>query len=175
MLTQNGRNAIAGQIASLVTNNPGRLPIVDKTGTTYYYVGTSGSNRSWPQNQSHGVAPGGNYGIVFGSGDTPAALSDYKLASEITSGLSGAVTDSTGIDGNGNIYLNLDIVLTNTSSSDITIKEIGWCGTLYCSTSVGATTGAAKYALVERTVLETPVTIAAGEYETIRYRITPAW
>lgn len=175
MLTQNGRNAIAGQIASLTSSNPGRLPIVDMTGATFYYTGKSGNNYSWPAYQTQTPIFGSNAGIIVGSGNTPTALSDYKLDNQITAGLNGAATVSTGIDTSGNIYLNFDIVFTNTSNADITIREIGWYGVIYCTTSAGWTTATGKIVLVDRTVLETPVTIAAGDNETIRYRITPAW
>lgn len=175
MLTQNGRNAIAGQIASLTNNNPGRLPIVDRTGTTFYFMGKSGNTYSWPTAQTQTPIFGSNAGIIVGSGNAPAALSDYDLDDQITTGLTGAATVSTGIDTSGNIYLNFDIVYTNTSNADITIREIGWRGTVYCTTSAGGTTVTSKNALVDRTVLETPVTIAAGDNETIRYHITPAW
>lgn len=177
MLTQNGRNAIAGQIAAVASGgNPGRLPIVDRTGSTFYYVGrSSGSGRSWPANQTQALTFGLLDGIVVGSGNAPATLSDYDLDDQITTGLTGAVTVSTGIDTSGNIYLNFDIVFTNTSNADITIREIGISDVIYCATSAGDTSPSSKHALVDRTILETPVTIAAGDNETIRYRITPAW
>lgn len=175
MLTQNGRNAIAGMTASLTSGNPGRLPIKATNGSTFYFGNYSGSNRSWPFNQSHGFVTSSTAGFCVGSGNTQPTLSDYTLESIITSGLQGAATSTTGIDSNGNIYLNVDIVITNTSDQSITIREIGWIGVLQCAASVGGTSLSAKYALVDRTVLDNPVTIEAGEYETIRYRITPSW
>ena len=104
-----------------------------------------------------------NNGIVVGSGRTPATIDDYKLESMITSGLSASIAKSIDSDNDTIIALTF----TNTSSADITIGEIGYVGTVYIDNNFGGS----KYVLLERTVLDSPVTIPAGGIGKIEYSI----
>lgn len=101
-------------------------------------------------------------GIVVGSGTTPPTLDDYKLESQITTGLSAIVATTLDAD-NDMIYA---VTITNTSSEDITICEIGMHSYVYTSNSSSSAT-----CLVERTVLENPITIPASGIGLINYAI----
>ena len=88
----------------------------------------------------------------------------------ITSGFTGSVNYSHHID-QGVHSLVYDITITNTSNADITISEIGYAVQAQCAYSIGGTSSENGTVLYDRTVLASPVTIAAGDYETIRYTL----
>lgn len=102
-------------------------------------------------------------GIVFGTGSTPPTIDDYKLESIISGGLTGTFTysinNATGI---------IKIILTNTSGNDITISEIGWQAYNAYKYNNSASNG---IALMDRTVLDTPVTIEASSIGVVEYKL----
>lgn len=66
--------------------------------------------------------------VVFGAGDTPVTFEDYALASLITSGLSKGnfASGTPSYDSSTKKWSNtLSLVLTNTSTASIVIKEVG--------------------------------------------------
>lgn len=113
-----------------------------------------------------------NYsGIYFGTGSTPAAVTDYKLENLISSGLTitngnVAVTDL----GNGKYEVSNDYIVKNTSGAEISIYEIG---AVIESTKLYSGYDYYVYpCLVERTVLTEPITIAPGQAKLITYKVT---
>lgn len=113
-------------------------------------------------------------GIVVGSGDTPATENDYALANKISTGLTGTVTQSTAYDSEtGKTSAYSVLTLTNTTSSDIVVKEVGCYSNFGTATEMGGTIstggGRRKCALIDRTVLDTPVTVPANGNSVIRY------
>lgn len=108
-------------------------------------------------------------GIWFGSGNTPATENDYQLASRITSGLTVTNAVSGGVDASGNPYTTNVFTIRNTSNSTITIAEIGNVQRFSAATSAGGTSGSNTPFLIDRTVLSSPVVIAAGETAVIDY------
>lgn len=132
-------------------------------------------NAGWPPYNSRGeliptllFQPSGvvftttSAGIVLGTGTTPPTIHDYRLESQITSGLTSQVSTLVDED-NNRIY---KITLISTSEDPITIGEIGIMGGFYASERSGY-----NYALIERTVLDEPVTIPAGEIGIVEYTI----
>lgn len=120
-----------------------------------------------------GNVSGSSKGIIVGSGTTPATEDDYCLENKI-SGLSGSVVSNiTGFDTTGNNYYSiLNITLTNNSASDVTVSEVGRIVNMYSAGSKGSTSVSNRYAfLLERTVLDVPVTIEAGSSALIEYRV----
>ena len=104
-----------------------------------------------------------NTGVSFGTGDTPVSVDDYSLSGSRITTLSGtgAVTkthDST----NRVTTLSSVFTLTNTSDEDITIKEVG----LQLNYTGNWTF------MVDRTVLEAPLTIQPGGVGQVTYTIT---
>ena len=101
-------------------------------------------------------------GIVLGSGTTPPTLHDYRLVSLITSGLTPTVSMTYDEEEN----LVYKITLTSTASEPISIGEIGIRAGFYAGSNSGL-----NYALMERTVLDEPVTIPAGGVGIVEYAI----
>lgn len=103
-------------------------------------------------------------GIVLGSGSTPPTVSDYMLDSQITSGLHCSVTTVYNQDGN----VTRTITATNTSENDITIAEIGHQCQIYTGDN---STSNSKYVLMDRSLLQAPVTIPVGAVGVISYTV----
>ena len=79
-------------------------------------------------------------------------------------------------DTNNNHVLLFYVTITNTGESDLVIKEIGYaCKTTvvvpHSQSSISVDTLGTKNILIDRTVLETPVTITAGNSATIGYSL----
>lgn len=110
-------------------------------------------------------------GISVGTSDTAATDEDVNLASTITSGLSGVITSAHGMD-NDDPYVIFNIVLTNSTASDIIVREVGYKQNVYSGTTVGATTGLGNgLILVDRTVLSSPLTVPARGNAALQYKL----
>lgn len=100
--------------------------------------------------------------MVFGTGDTAVTYDDYKLESEYTSysRASFVVTEPVYDASTRKFTRTVSCVLTNTGASEVTLKEMG----IYMSTAgYSSSTTGARWCLVYREVLDTPITIAAGD------------
>lgn len=87
--------------------------------------------------------------VIGGGGSTPATVEDYTLEDQIYSGFSAlcnCFTSQTDISTSKSMMCTATI--TNTSDSDITVREIGY-----------VRSHGYEAILMERTVLETPVVI----------------
>lgn len=105
-------------------------------------------------------------GVLFGAGTSPATTQDYKLDTPITTGLSIVFPKSlTYAKGASFEDVAVTYGVTNISSSEITIAEIGLIVAMLDAESLY------DNFLVDRTVLDTPVTIPAGESKQITYTI----
>lgn len=115
-------------------------------------------------------------GVYFGSGSTPAKLDDYTLEIPITSGLKISNPSSEMYKKDGDKYFYLaDFVLRNTSSSDITVSEAGLFVPLYNGSWPADQNSyyvKAYSTMIDRTVLDTPVVIPAGEARLFTYKFT---
>ena len=105
-------------------------------------------------------------GVSFGTGTTPATASDYALESilgdtQISVAAPNAVSYS-----QADTYEEYSVTfgITNKTTEAITISEVG----LTAAPVIG---NPDKYALVDRTVLDTPITIPAGQSKQITYTI----
>ena len=104
-----------------------------------------------------------SYGVAFGTSTTPATVSDYYLEN-ILDNTQISVASPSGVS-----YSRLDaheeysvtFGITNITSNAITIAEVGLIAKI----------NDFYYALVDRTVLDTPVTIPAGQSKQITYTI----
>ena len=102
-------------------------------------------------------------GVSFGTGTTPATASDYVLES-ILGDTQINVSVPSGISFNKfDTYEEYTVTfgVTNITSEVITISEVG----------LTVPISGASYALVDRTVLDAPVTIPAGQSKQITYTI----
>lgn len=149
------------------------------TPTKYYVTAPNGTTRvaTYSSAKSAGLLNGASfltgigsngyfttYGFCLGRGATPATKADYALEDMITSGLS-CITYSTATnwydDGAEKIW---SYTMQNTSDADITIREIGKIGQFYSGNT-------AYHVMVDRTVLDTPITIPAGETKVLSHSI----
>ena len=124
---------------------------------------------SYRANGATGVSFG-DPGVYFGTGSTPAAKTDTNLESVITSGLE--ITNPNSVlmvdEGNGKYSYVSDFIVRNTGSTEVNIREIG----LYSKVANQDTYTTNYPVLYERTVLDAPVTIPAGEAKMVTYKIT---
>lgn len=108
-------------------------------------------------------------GIVFGNGTKEVSFDDYALSGDIftTFTATSAYTFSNDADG---LTVTTTVTLTNTGESDFTVAEVGLYGwqTAYAGNS--SATSVCRF-MVERTVLDTPVTIPAGGIGQVTYTI----
>lgn len=106
-------------------------------------------------------------GVIIGTGTTPATPGDYKLEAMITGGVDiTAPSNATMVADDNGVSIFASYAITNQTDEDIAISEIGIFGSL-CKNSSNQT---AK-ALLDRTVLEMPITIAPGDAKTLTYTI----
>ena len=111
-------------------------------------------------------------GIYVGTGDTAPTANDYCLEQMITSGISASSSSITsGLDDSGNPFVQYLFTITNTTSSDITIKEVGYSQYLYVSNSLNGDAVNYNTLLLDRTVLTTPVTVPANDSAAIKYTL----
>ena len=113
-----------------------------------------------------------SYGFCFGSGNTPPTLNDHTLSGDFIDPSTYQVTTSVTVNTENEFATELEATysVTNISSNDIIIGEVGLC--CYVKgrkTSSGSDTVCPF--MVERTVLDTPVTIPAGGIGQVTYTI----
>lgn len=128
----------------------------------YYLEGVF--SPSTDQTSSEGT--NGYGGLIIGDGNTPPTIDDYKLENQITSGFSYRLsypTDNADVVSARKFILNLSV--TNTSSDNLTIREIGYIR------SSQAMDYSWNHYLMDRTVFDTPVVIAPGATKTFEYRL----
>lgn len=107
-------------------------------------------------------------GVVIGTGTTPPTADDYALSGDIISTFSASASVERFNDENG-AGVTATYMITNTGTSDFTIGEIGLIANISHST-YSSSTNTLK-ALLERTVLDAPVTIPAGGIGQVVYTI----
>ena len=108
----------------------------------------------------------GNGYLMLGTGTTAPTADDYHLESPVTTNLS---CDSVSVS-RTSLIKTYTATFANSGSSDITVTEVGFIAYIYYQYSnTSENTGDF---LMDRTVLDTPVTIPAGESRTITYTLS---
>lgn len=109
---------------------------------------------------------GGTTGTWYGKGTTPATIDDFALEDPITDGsLSIACGETSALaraEGPDHYRISAAHQVTNNTDEEITVSEIG---------CFGALTNGGKVCLLDRTVLETPITIPPKETVSVEYVI----
>ena len=165
----NGFKNLMKQVLSSGGTSQGLLPITDVSGTTRYLADYTAYPYTVTTNFATTAA---GAGISVGSGNSASTENTYQLANTITSGLSGTVTVSKTVDVNNNSTIELELSLSNTSGSDITIAEIGYKQEFSASSTQSGTSTDDYVFLIDRTVLSSPATIVAGGSAVITYSLT---
>lgn len=170
MVTNNFIQIMKKVLLTMNNGNTGYIPVVDRGGNNRYMI--FGINNTFPASVNNNYADSAtSYGIRVGSGNRAESSSDYELQSQITSGLSGSVASNCGVDNDNNPYVDFVVTLTNTSNSEITIREIGYSQQARVSTSYGSTSLQNTMLLLDRTVLDNEVTIAPNDFAVIDYKL----
>lgn len=169
MLTNNFYLALADEVAG-ATSNKSNVKNTENTFNTstsasdykYLYPFSYGDGSTYPADWSQTSGAGGSrVGLLIGSDNTTPTLDDYKLGNQITTGFTCqlSVQNSNDEIAKAKKFI-LVLSITNTSSSDLTINELGYVrGCAY------------KVYLMDRTVFDTPVVIAPGATKTFEYRL----
>ena len=134
---------------------------VDCTGAGDAYLFSPG-NISASMKKAHTNAMGNSpsyNGVIFGSGTTPATPSDYMLEAQITNGIS-VTNPTTAVANLTDEYLEYTATYGIYASLDTTISEIG----LFNQVN-------GRNVMYDRTVLETPIVIPAGQSKQVTYTI----
>lgn len=108
----------------------------------------------------------GNGYLMLGTGTTAPTADDYRLESPITTNLS---CDSVSVS-RTSLTKTYTATFTNSGSSDITVTEVGFV--VYILYLYGPNDENSDHFLMDRTVLETPITIPAGESRTVTYELS---
>lgn len=101
--------------------------------------------------------------LVFGTGTTAPTAEDYALETDATASFVASLTTLVNYDSAKNEFI-FSATVTNTTADDIIISEIGVRKGIYSTT-----TNTPQNVLFAREVLQTPITVAAGETKTINY------
>lgn len=168
MVTRNFLNVLAMALQS--GSNLGELLMRGCDGTTRYLTG---ENHGFLSNPTKAVTlTAANAGISVGTGNAAATEDDWQLAEPLTSGINLVLTATRyGCDSPCVPYVEYDVTITNTGSDPLTVKEIGYKQTVKTTKYPGGSGGADLVCLMDRTVLDTPVTIAAGDAGIITYKL----
>lgn len=182
MVTKNLKSII-GTCFTMVrpgTHTFGVMPIVGVTGKKRYlsntnYHNATGNWGTFPISIITDLTLDPNArGISVGTGGTAATEDDYQLEHTITSGITMAMAEMEG--GSSTLscpFITYKITVANTGSDPITIREIGYkqCARTVLAQVADATTDE-TICLLDRTVLDVPLTIQAGDAGMIYYKIS---
>lgn len=107
-------------------------------------------------------------GAVIGTGTTQPTMDDYCLSGDMITTFSYTSKIETGVDEYGS-FVTAMYNISNTGTEPFTIGEIA----LYCNATNAATsaTGGSYCIMVERTVLDSPITIAPDGVGQITYTV----
>lgn len=104
-------------------------------------------------------------GVVFGNGTAAESIDDYNMSGDLFTTYEVSSTNEYVVDDNG-ASRTITYTLTNTGTEDFTVSEIGIIGYLSERFDALKSTGYDYYyatnILLERTLLETPITIPAN-------------
>ena len=104
-------------------------------------------------------------GVIFGTGNAIPTIDDTALSGDLVSGFSYNSHVSAKRDADGVTITALYTVINNNAEA-ITISEVALIANLYNNNTQAMYKG-----LLDRTVLDTPVTIPAGQSKQITYTI----
>ena len=172
MLNQNYENLLAAVLVSSATIH-GNLPVIGVNGSPRFLTGVF----DFPFNRTAVPAMGTlEAGISIGTGNTAPTKNDINLEQTVNSGANITLTSTvTRCDEPGAPVLEYKLTVTNTGSEPLIIREIGYKQTLKGAPYPGGTSSENIVCLIDRTVLDTPVKIEAGDAGIIEYslKVTP--
>lgn len=109
-------------------------------------------------------------GVIFGDGTTPPSVDDYWLSGTAITTIATTASGSVTLNGDGTITKTAIHTISNTSTTDdVTISEVGYVDYIAYLTNYN---GPNSYFLLDRTLLEEPVTIPPGGVGQVTYNVT---
>ena len=134
----------------------GRYPELSLIGGSYSYVA---SMRYMIQGYT-----GASGGVVIGNGTAEPTAKDYSLSGSIITGYSYLVSYNRNITDDG-VSVTATYTITNNNNNAITVSEIGLLAAYDNNNYVNKV-------LLDRSLLETPITIEPGGVGQVTYTIT---
>jgi len=111
-------------------------------------------------------------GISIGTGTAPESEDDYNLEQTITSGVNVVLTGTSyGAESPWFPFVKYNLTITNTGANPLVVTEVGYKQTLQTSKVIGSNVLDNSVLLLDRCVLDTPVTIAPGDAGIVTYRL----
>lgn len=168
MFLRNWYKAIGQVMASMsakttyVTTSGSEFSLNNAIDNTVVQLGYPSDNYFAPAMKKVRTAISTYGGVIFGSGTIPPTIDDYNLSGSLLTTITASVNYNFTTDDSGVCYEAV-YTITNTGASEITIGEIGLLA--------GGDSAPNKKFLVERTVLDNPVTIPAGGIGQVTYTI----
>ena len=179
MITNNLKKIAAGILLPNTTPNF-FIPLINDAGVQVYYSMPYASNtngRYYPAvgHINSAVRAETIPGIMVGTGSAQPTGNDYRLQSPILDNGSESNLITFSLDANNNPEATILVPFTNTSSDSVTIREIGYVENVRCSASSGGTSSSYHRILLDRTLLDAPLTVPAGGTATITYVLKGVW
>lgn len=170
MFTKNWYKALAAEMSRSNGTYQSMTGTTQTIHASYYlyFFNYDNGNPNYPTIHKVQTTLGSNGGVVFGTGNTPPTINDTTLSGDLVSGFSYSKSVTTECGDNGVTFTALYTV-TNNNAEAITISEVAIIANL---TKHNTSPDAPYKALLERTVLDTPVTIPAGGVGQVVYTIT---
>lgn len=153
----------------------GGLPLRDVNGNRAY-TSNKAITSGFPYGSRSIATIGGStaitHGFSIGRDGTPASIYDYNLKDTINSGVSISLMATFYEGKNINDYFTtFDFSITNTSNNTITIREIGYKTQFECARIPTSPATETTTFLLDRTVLEEPLTLESKATGIIHYKI----
>lgn len=163
MLTKNYYNVFAVLSTGITMSNGGVLPSGSKQ--TIYHHNSTLTALNFYAGTSNVLTAVTGIGIVFGDGTTEPTIDDHKLSGNIITNIS-KIGDSYSYKVTSDGYVcTKTVIIKNTGTESITVGEVGWISLVNSGNST------AFYALLDRTLLDSPVVIPAGKSAQIDYSV----
>lgn len=170
MVTRNFLNILAMTLES--GNNVGCLRCRDVNGDSRFLTGSVTSSGFPYTTEKTFTLTASAAGISIGTGTAPESEDDYNLEQTITSGVNVVITGTSyGAESPWYPFVKYDLTITNTGANPLVVTEVGYKQTLQTSTLIGSSASANTVLLLDRCVLDTPVTIAPGDAGIVTYRL----
>ena len=113
------------------------------------------------------LGDGGSTQCVFmGTGSEPPTADDYCLSGKVIKGFTSSKSVTVEEDDDG-VAVTAVYTVTNTGSSDFTVSEVGTFGPTFDTSGYSQS----QFIMLDRTVLDSPVTVPAGGIGQVTYTI----
>ena len=115
-----------------------------------------------------------SYGVCFGNGTAPESYNDYTMSGELMTSYTESQTITGSEDELGCTKTAL-YTITNSGSEPFTISEVGLIGYVYVRSADYSSRYIYDNILLERTLLDVPITIEAGGVGQVTYTLRYEW